>query len=176
MRHEFPHWFGRSQKSLSSSGAPSRNDSESYNGRELGLKNVVQPPPKDISSRNSSAQPFMKKQGSQVPCTSIANVLRYIKLSFDDTKVLDQLSVEDAGNSGAWKAWRAYRGSVNSQNDDLLPDSGPKDQDEWSWDGVWEERVRKGIDASIADATLYGAAAAGGDDLVRTIDSSVRSH
>ncbi len=40
-------------------------------------------------------------------------------------------------------------------------------QDEWSWDGVWEDRVRKGIDASIAESTLYGGAAAGGDEVVR---------
>lgn len=41
-----------------------------------------------------------------------------------------------------------------------------KQQEEWSWDGVWEERVRKGIDASISESTLYGGGSGGLDDLV----------
>lgn len=69
--------------------------------------------------------------------------------------------MEAAGNSGAWKAWRAYRSSKGIEVDDTTT----KQQDEWSWDGVWEERVKKGIDASVAESTLYGGAC-GGDDLV----------
>jgi hypothetical protein len=40
---------------------------------------------------------------------------------------------------------------------------------EWNWDGVWEMRVKKGVEASIADAELYGAAS-GGDDLIRFLN------
>lgn len=36
---------------------------------------------------------------------------------------------------------------------------------EWNWDGVWEVRVRKGIDNSISEGILYGKEA--GDDLIR---------
>ena len=88
-----------------------------------------------------------------------------MKRAFDDETALDTLPLEAAGNSGAWKAWRAYRRS--SGIDNRLADSVPSlyKQDEWSWDGVWEERVRKGIDASIAESTLYGGSG-GGDDLV----------
>lgn len=95
--------------------------------------------------------------------TSIVDVLHYIKRSFDDWEALDMLPLDAAGNSGAWKAWRAYRGSSNQNDNDIASASDAKSSDEWSWDGVWEERVRKGIDASIADSTLYGG---GGDDLV----------
>jgi len=35
---------------------------------------------------------------------------------------------------------------------------------EWNWDGVWEVRVKKGVEASIAEAQLFGASA--GDDLI----------
>lgn len=88
-----------------------------------------------------------------------------MKRAFDDETALDTLPLEAAGNSGAWKAWRAYRRS--NETDNKLVDSVPglHKQDEWSWDGVWEERVRKGIDASIAESTLYGGSG-GGDDLV----------
>lgn len=36
---------------------------------------------------------------------------------------------------------------------------------EWNWDGVWEVRVKKGIEASIGEAALFGKDA--GDDLLR---------
>jgi hypothetical protein len=88
-----------------------------------------------------------------------------MKRSFDDETALDTLPLEAAGNSGAWKAWRAHRRSNNAGADIPTLDSSVKQQDEWSWDGVWEMRVRKGIDASIAESTLYGGVA-GGDDLV----------
>lgn len=36
---------------------------------------------------------------------------------------------------------------------------------EWNWDGVWEVRVKKGVDASIMESVLFGKDA--GDDLIR---------
>lgn len=79
---------------------------------------------------------------------------------------MDALPLEAAGNSGAWKAWRAFRRSSNSNIDTLVSNPSLKQQEEWSWDGVWEERVRKGIDASISESTLYGGGSGGLDDLV----------
>lgn len=86
----------------------------------------------------------------------MTEVLDHMKHAFDDETALDELPLEAAGNSGAWKAWRAYRRS--NETDSKLFDSVSSlhKQDEWSWDGVWEERVRKGIDSSIAESTLYG--------------------
>ena len=89
-----------------------------------------------------------------------------MKRSFVEESALDTLPLEAAGNVGAWKAWRAYRRNANFVPDSTTPETATEFQDEWSWDGVWEERVRKGIDASIAESTLYGNAASGGDDLV----------
>ncbi|CAI0648999.1 unnamed protein product [Colletotrichum noveboracense] len=40
----------------------------------------------------------------------------------------------------------------------------PRHPGEWNWEGVWEDRVQKGIAASLSEAVLYGAAS-GGDDL-----------
>jgi hypothetical protein len=39
---------------------------------------------------------------------------------------------------------------------------------EWNWDGVWEFRVKKGIEASQSDAILFGNSA--GDDLIRFLN------
>ena len=133
------------------------------------------PPPEDLSSRGSSQglrSPLMRPSqslpqtlGSQLRHISIAEVLQYLKRSFDEESALDTLPLEAAGNSGAWKAWRAYRRSNNPDASTLNLEPRMKQQDEWSWDGVWEMRVRKGIDASIAESTLYGGVT-GGDHLV----------
>jgi len=114
-----------------------------------------------------SNSPLIKPaQSSQLRSTSILEVLEYVKRAFDDEAALDTLPLEAAGNSGAWKAWRAYRRSKGVEVDDAtVSELGTRQQDEWSWDGVWEERVRKGIDASIAESTLYGGAG-GADELV----------
>ena len=133
------------------------------------------PPPEDTGSRTSSPKSESSWVGNvhtrprnliqPSRRSKISEVLEYMKQAFDDETALDTLPLEAAGNSGAWKAWRAYRRS--SGMDNRLADSVPSlyKQDEWSWDGVWEERVRKGIDASIAESTLYGGSG-GGDDLV----------
>ena len=133
------------------------------------------PPPEDLSSRGSlqglrcplirSSRSVPQILGSQLQPISIVGVLRYLKRSFDDEGALDTLPLEAAGNLGAWKAWRAYRRSNNADASTLNLEAGMKQQDEWSWDGVWEMRVRKGIDASIAESTLYGGVT-GGDYLV----------
>ena len=136
--------------------------------RKQGEDAFIVPPRDSVSSSGTS-------QGSRSPLsgaaqlslkypTTIYEVLAYMKGAFDDETALDRLPLEAAGNSGAWKAWRAYRKSEGVETQDAsTPEHGAKCQDEWSWDGVWEERVRKGIDNSIADATLYGGAGGGGD-------------
>ena len=113
-----------------------------------------------------------QKSGSPPQSIKIVEVLQYLKRSFDDEGALDTLPLEAAGNSGAWKAWRAHRRSNNLDASTLSLEMRAKQQDEWSWDGVWEMRVRKGIDASIAESTLYGGVT-GGDHLVSsTVHSS----
>lgn len=139
-------------------------------------EDLHQPPPReDLSSsgsspryesfRMSNTQPRPRYSMQPSRLIKMAEVLEYMKCTFDDETALDTLPLEAAGNSGAWKAWRAYR--RRNERESKLVDSVPNmhKQNEWNWDGVWEERVRKAIDASIADSTLYGASG-GGDDLV----------
>ena len=166
LRHGFPHWFERARTSGTPSKVSSRNTSGSYEGNRRNLRDAVRTPPEDVSSRSSSIRHLSQFSISHAPKSRIAEVLQYLKRSFDDESVLDSLPFEAAGNTGAWKAWRAYRKSINADLDNSSFENDANQNKEWSWDGVWEERVRKGIDASTAEPTLFGSAAAGGDDLV----------
>jgi hypothetical protein len=116
------------------------------------------------------------------------DVLWYIRSTFDDEGVLDAVPLEAAGNPGAWHAWRTYRirqqGSGGTGKDKPLPSSpsptpggkasgsatpapapAPRRPGEWNWDGVWEERSKKNIAASLSEAVLYGNAGVA-DDVV----------
>jgi hypothetical protein len=117
---------------------------------------------------------------------STVEVLRYIRSTFDDEAVLDSIPLEAAGNPGAWHAWRTHRltsrpskaigdvalsgvdnigDAASSENHRLAGEKSGRRPGEWNWEGVWEERVRKGIEGSLAEPVLYGNAGVG-DDLV----------
>ncbi len=120
--------------------------------------------------------------------TSIIEILEYLKSSFDDETMLDALPLEASGNPGAWNAWQAHRKTRRQNPRAELGISTPaqstkkptdrdlgshrKPPEEWNWDGVWEERVQKGIDASISDSVLFGNSG-GGDDPVRLVYISI---
>lgn len=121
----------------------------------------------------------------------MVEVLAYMKAAFDNEKTLDDLPFEFSGNPGAWKAWRAHRkdtaecGTSNYSRttnslhrQDAVEASAShrqpeniKQSEEWNWDGVWQQRVRKGIDASISAPVLYGSS---GDEDPVSRDSSAQ--
>ncbi len=131
---------------------------------------------------------FMQTRRREV---STYDVLRYIRSTFDDENVLDSVPLEAAGNPGAWHAWRTHQRQLGK----VLKDAGSSwhpgrngggDQGtspsaernaaaaagtavrkpgEWNWEHVWEERVKKGIAASLSEPVLYGNAGAT-DDVV----------
>lgn len=139
LRHGFPDWFGRKEKrNFSGSSAEGASDSG------------------DDFPRNSIPVP---------------QLLSYIKSCFDDEKVLDDIPLEAAGNPGAWHAWRTHRKSEGRKrwSAPMPPGSpsktpGPKQPGEWNWDGVFEKRVRSGIDASLSDQVLFGGKGGGSDN------------
>lgn len=125
---------------------------------------------------------------------TVVEVLHYVRSAFTHYTVLDSVPLEAAGNPGAWHAWRAHRQRTRqlSPSPSLLggsdvevshgsnagvprsdhqqdarnpPDGAARQPGEWSWEGVWEERVRRGVEASQSEAVLYGNAS-GRDDLV----------
>jgi hypothetical protein len=111
-------------------------------------------------------------------------VLEYIRSTFSSEFVLDAIPLEAAANPGAYHAWRAYRADVlQSQQPLSSPDSPPSDSQSgvptrapnnlalgrnrrpgaWNWEGVWEERVRKAVKASLSEPVLFGGTSAGED-------------
>src|SRR5699024_7448354 len=84
--------------------------------------------------------------------------------------VLDTLSLEAAGNPGAWHAWKAHRGDGNTATKNGTKQGGsPQTRlpGDWHWDGVWARRVQSEIEASHSEPMLYGnSARAVGDEMV----------
>lgn len=176
LRHGFPHWFKRTHQSPTSSPVSSQNVSLSHDMSARARKDSNEDQPQEYSSCSSSSVvavpqnlPGFKQSahllaldGQSRPITML-DVLQYIKQSFDEEHFLNMLPLEAAGNPGAWKAWRAYRSSINERANTASskPDWGQGE--EWNWDGVWEERVRKGVETSISESVLYGGTGAGHD-------------
>jgi hypothetical protein len=116
-------------------------------------------------------QPFASTSPAKI---STIDVLRYIRSTFDDEDVLDSVPLEAAGNPGAWHAYHSHRSATYGFDDDDLgidpktagtASPGGRKPEEWNWEGVWEERVEKGLQGSLAEPILFGTAG-GPDELV----------
>jgi len=134
--------------------------------------------------RSSEGSTSCSQAGPAVqPEITVYEVLDYIRLAFTDEKFLDSLPVDAAANPGAYHAWHTHRAqsSEDSQPDSrrssgVHSSSSPRRSGElattkarrpgeWNWEGVWEERVKKGIQSSLSEPMLFGGAGAG-DDIV----------
>ena len=76
----------------------------------------------------------------------------------------DGLSDTDSNSgasAGATEGYQRLAGATSAPATARLPG-------EWSWEGVWEVRVKKGINGSVSEAMLYGKEA--GDDLIRFLN------
>lgn len=119
--------------------------------------------------------------GKQV---SIAAILEYVRTTFSEEQVLDSIPLEAAANPGAYHAWRAYRAAAlqvhqsapNAPASDIQSNPAGRTTEvstlgrnrrpgEWNWEGVWEERVKKAVKASLSEPVLFGTVA--GEDIVR---------
>lgn len=174
LRHGFPQWFGRARRSA----AGSRNVSGS---------GVDSPAPSQTSTPSDGKGSLIDlgsvgtRTGKQV---SIVAILEYIRTTFSEERVLDSVPLEAAANPGAYHAWRAYRATAvlaqqsapSSPTSDLQTNPAGRTTEgstlgrnrrpgEWNWEGVWEERVRKAVKASLSESVLFGTAA--GEDIVR---------
>lgn len=167
LRDGFPTWFERSDKTTTPWTAASRNLSAPHKDHVSHPREALDAPSLAVCS---SSTPEAKRPVTPFPPRNhgMWDVLSYIKQAFEDEKALDDLPLECAGNPGAWKAWRAYRvenardskhslGCARKSGSDNTQRSPARQPDEWSWDGVWQERVQNGISASLSDQVLYGS-------------------
>lgn len=155
LRDGFPAWFGRKSRSIRSRDGPQKTPTKAGMGS----------PSSGITSPGKTAD------GVRV---GVYEILRYVRRTFDDETVLDKVPLEAAGNPGAWHAWRAYRVKMGKLAREAQQGERPtspvvaRTPGEWNWDGVWEVRVKKGVEASIAEAVLYGQGA--NDDLIQFLN------
>ena len=150
LRHGFRNWFRNAERTAEKS--KTSTDGEVSNSTST-------------SPNPSSSEPLSKPTADQE--YNIVQVLEYMKSAFEDASLLDNLPVEYAGNPGAWHAWRAYRNLPQEQprssslavtDPAQMRSPVPKHPSEWNWDGVWEARVKDGVDNSFNEATLFGNA------------------
>ncbi|PVI04098.1 hypothetical protein DM02DRAFT_201041 [Periconia macrospinosa] len=175
LRHGFPLWFGRARQSAASS----RNVS----GSGIDSPSPTVHLPSELKETQSN--PSVNEEGTGKP-VSIVNVIEYIRTTFSDEEVLDSIPLEAAAHPGAYHAWQAYRAaalrhqqpSPKSPTSDSPANSGESNRSsdsfalgrnrrpgEWNWEGVWEERVRKAVKASLSEPVLFGGAS--GEDIIR---------
>ncbi|KAK4450085.1 protein crossbronx [Podospora aff. communis PSN243] len=180
LRHGFPDWFGRATR---------RNRQVSSQSTQTPLSTPPRPVVGSASAAGSTPGSVASSAASDALASharrkdvSTFEVLRYIRSTFDDEDVLDSVPLEAAGNPGAWHAWKARQRQATSPGAGagpgigagkaLPPEPGAKGggggggggtarkPGEWNWEGVWEERVKRGIAASLSEGVLYGNAGA----------------
>lgn len=187
LRHGFPSWFGRASKRRTASQHTSTLQTPPRSSRATGGgggrdSNSSTPNSKIAASEGSPSSAGRGGGTGGTAATSDSTgsksfldvhkrdvstfeVLSYIRSTFDDETVLDSVPLEAAGNPGAWHAWRTNRGYNN------LPEGDPsaRKPGEWNWEGVWEQRVKKGIEASLSEPVLYGGVGGVDDTVSRPI-------
>lgn len=186
LRHGFPEWFGRSKRSNATQESPEQKQTPAMSTGRLGASTMITP-----ERANAATASYAQTVSSYI---SAYNILKYIRSVFDDEEVLDTVPLDAAGNPGAWHAWRAHRtklgklleagpmsteGVEEGQHLDAAPEvplkgrsqqSMMRNPGQWNWDGVWEDRVKKGIASSLSEGVLYGGAAPLPDELVWLAD------
>ncbi|CAM1511430.1 Fc.00g089430.m01.CDS01 [Cosmosporella sp. VM-42] len=189
LRHGFPECFGRGRRSAAGSRQVSGQQPPSRAPVKEASSNASTPASKTPPTGDL---PVYMQSSRDV---SVYDVLRYIRSTFDDGSVLDSVPLTAAGNPGAWHAWRTHRRATGKLQEAVSAagigpaEAGEKGQGsegaadttkrgssattvrqpgEWNWDGVWVDRVKKGVAASLSESVLYGASATGApDDLIR---------
>lgn len=166
LQHGFPHWLGR----IKGDAVTSTQRPESPGSVGVGPAAVPQVA-SDAPSPPATIQPR---------AVHIVEVLYYLRSTFESESVLDSVPLEAAGNPGAWHAWRTHRAGMIGRPSTVpqpgadttlaSPTSrqqtrGARRPGEWNWEGVWEERVRKGMQMSVSEHVLYGGTSPS-DDLV----------
>jgi hypothetical protein len=149
LRHGFPEWFRRVGDDQPSAQPDSNTeDAPSKQSKNGSTEERWQPP-------------------------HILEVLQYMRIIFENEKVLDSIPISDVANAGAWHAWRSYRVKAaegnkpgaatevaspreRAQQSPRQQPGGARRPGEWNWQGVWEDRVRKSINGSITNPVLFG--------------------
>lgn len=152
LREAFPLWYAN------------KNDRRSARSSSIGSGLSTE----SVSTKDRvlPAHATTKEDIAKTETQTLQAVLQYVKQAFEDAQFLDSLPPRAAVNTNAWHAWRAHRGlpklgsrstSPASAESGRTPLSPRLDPGDWNWDGVWESRVKNGIEESMSDAILFGS-------------------
>ena len=185
LRHGFPHWFGRAKRNGAASLSSSRNFSGNSTGTASNVGVISSGSTMDNNLSSDAPGDSTRSEGvsegnsrvTQVPAANqfaeprefvpVAELLHYIRSTFDDEKVLDSLPVEAAGNPGAWHAWKAHRRGGHGTGDLKRGSPQARLPGDWHWDGIWVRRAQEEIQNSRSDPMLFGnSARSPGDEMV----------
>ncbi|KAJ6444511.1 ubiquitin-conjugating enzyme [Purpureocillium lavendulum] len=168
-------WFGRGRRAASATRQASGEQPRSPVS-ESGSK-----APSTAFSPESESDGLPSYMRQSKHSTSVYHILKYIRGAFDDETVLDSVPLEAAGNPGAWHAWRTHRRRLGKLAEEPTAAASEAEKEpapvpeapageatqsvarrpgEWNWEGVWEDRVKKGIAASLSEPVLYGGSGA----------------
>lgn len=142
-------------------------------------------PPGGFSLRHGFPQWIGNSQhaGYSDPDVPVYNILEYMRSAFNEESMLDSVPLASAANAGAYHAWHTYRAEQDASKQPSTTGprrSGdgaarPRRPGEWNWQGVWEERVRKCVQASLSEPVLFGSANSG-EEIVRPLFVSFSSY
>jgi hypothetical protein len=173
LRHGFAGWFGRGSRAHAQRSAARGGVGEvTTPTRAVATATGTTPGSAASAASSSASMPGYARTGPRE--VSTYEVLRYIRSTFDDEDVLDSVPLEAAGNPGAWHAWRTHRRQTAGKalpgggegvavegkarlEADAAPGATTRRPEEWNWEGVWEERVKRGIAASQSEGVLFGS-------------------
>ena len=153
LRYGFPEWFESGRADSDNKDPPSSNAG--------------------VAERDAASRADTVRSTMQPPLT--VEVLQYMRIVFDTEAMLDAVPLEAAANPGAWHAWRSYRARglagraspvahLPSSPSDTASERSPSPRQqpggarkpaEWNWQGVWEDRVKKSVQASISEPALF---------------------
>ncbi|EGD99247.1 ubiquitin-conjugating enzyme [Trichophyton tonsurans CBS 112818] len=192
LRHGFPQWFIKTERSTVGSLSSSRSTS-GQNPGNIGShveqdSGLVESSTDEIISRISSLPCDIRdpKKSDFTDVTAL-DLLEYIRSTFDDETVLDSIPLEATGCPNAWHAWSAHRrqprtgpaterrsskdagvSSPSTLGRTLSPDSiqrsspQARSPGEWNWEGVWLKRVKDNIHHSFLESVLFGSSSRAG--------------
>lgn len=194
LRHGFPSWFGRASKSAANSRQTSgqflRTPVKSPGGSACGHDT-----PESGASSSPTKTRSSEGRQQQVSTYEVLAYLRSTFDDEDVLDTVPLEAAGNPGAWHAWRTHRIKCGKIVPAQQPVKDESmqwhdGLSDEEgnpsapygyqrvpggtsflatrkpgEWNWEGVWEHRVKKGVEASLAESMLYGNSASS-DDLV----------
>ena len=174
LRPGFPLWYPGEEQSAGSGRGGRKTGTVLENTMSTALEESCKHPVSADSQAVLLQNGALQNQGAEK--FDMVKVLEYVQSAFQDEGFLDSLPIDMAVDTGAWKAWQAHRGinkptpeppniSGNASSPLIHQRTGsvvrartkaPKTPGEWSWEGVWVDRVARNVDASISKPVLYG--------------------